>query len=131
MMNNENLTSEEQFALTQLRDRRSRSRIGFSIPKEYGEIVIPKIAVVACLHGNETFGLRVLEAIAATEELSDFTQVITNPEAVQLRKRIVNADMMDLTASNAGCILRPMLMFKKHAYIWFTRPDVAASSVRS
>lgn len=50
------------------------------------------IGIVACLHGDEAFGLGVLKA-AKEAGLKNIVSVIGNPKAVQAKKRLVNDDL--------------------------------------
>ena len=54
----------------------------------------PLITLVACMHGNEQFGLRVIEAIEKKSDLKSFVQMlIANEEAVADNKRFLEKDL--------------------------------------
>ena len=63
----------------------------------------PLITLVACMHGNEQFGLRVIEAVSARPRMRPFVQMlIANEEAVQANKRFIDQDLNRSFLPTAG-----------------------------
>lgn len=64
--------------------------------------IVPKLAVVCCLHGNENFGLTVWNHLSGKlEEFPGLLLILANEEAIQANSRFIDQDLSRSFPGNA------------------------------